>query len=200
MLNNKASTFLQNITNSRMNSQVRFPGEEDLSGAATALLRLQDTYKLDTHDLSNGIIGGEKVSNKLSGHDTFEVGRAAYNQKDYYHCLMWMQVALNKVSSISDRTLNRKLQIENESPPTVEESEILEYLAYSLYQQGNVRRALSLTKRLAKIAPNHPRAKGNVKWYEDMLQGKDMEGDLPPIVNKVRWKGSLSDHCFVSES
>ncbi|PIC34569.1 hypothetical protein B9Z55_014182 [Caenorhabditis nigoni] len=183
MLNNKATTFLKNITDNRVRSEVKFPGEEDLSGAAIALLRLQDTYKLDTLDLSNGIIGGEKVSNKLSGHDTFEVGRAAYNQKDYYHCLMWMQVALNK--------------IENESPPTVEESEILEYLAYSLYQQGNVRRALSLTKRLAKIAPNHPRAKGNVKWYEDMLQGKDMVGDLPPIVNKrVEFDGIVERDAY----
>ncbi|EFP08464.1 hypothetical protein CRE_15564 [Caenorhabditis remanei] len=183
MLNNKATTFLKNITDNRVKSEVKFPGEEDLSGAAIALLRLQDTYKLDTLDLSNGIIGGEKVSNKLSGHDTFEVGRAAYNQKDYYHCLMWMQVALNK--------------IENESPATVEESEILEYLAYSLYQQGNVRRALSLTKRLAKIAPNHPRAKGNVKWYEDMLQGKDMVGDLPPIVNKrVEFDGIVERDAY----
>ncbi|CAI2350753.1 unnamed protein product [Caenorhabditis sp. 36 PRJEB53466] len=183
MLNNKAATFLQNITDNRVRSQVKFPGDEDLSGAATALLRLQDTYKLDTHDLANGVIGGEKVSHKLSGHDTFEVGRAAYNQKDYYHTLMWMQVALNK--------------IENENPPTVEEAEILEYLAYSLYQQGNVRRALSLTKRLAKIAPNHPRAKGNVKWYEDMLQGKDMEGDLPPIVNKrVEFDGIVERDAY----
>ncbi|CAI5447148.1 unnamed protein product [Caenorhabditis angaria] len=183
MLNNRAEGFIKNITETRSKSLVKFPGEDDLSGAAVALLRLQDTYKLDTADLSNGIIGGEKVSNKLNGHDTFEVGRAAYNQKDYYHCLMWMQVALNK--------------IENENPKSVEESEILEYLAYSLYQQGNVRRALALTKRLAKISPNHPRAKGNVKWYEDMLQGKDMQGDLPPIVNKrVEWDGIVERDAY----
>ncbi|CAB3409489.1 unnamed protein product [Caenorhabditis bovis] len=183
MMNNRADTFIKNITENRVRSQVKFPGQEDLSGAAVALLRLQDTYKLDTHDLANGIIGGEKVSHKLSGHDIFEVGRAAYNQKDYYHTLMWMQEALNK--------------IENENPPTVEESEILEYLAYALYQQGNVRRALALTKRLAKIAPNHPRAKGNVKWYEDMLQGKDMQGELPPIVNKrVEFDGIVERDAY----
>ena len=42
-----------------------------------------------------------------------------------------------------------------------------------------------MTKKLARIAPDHPRAKGNVKWYEDMLEGKEKEGELPPIVNKV---------------
>ncbi|VDO22541.1 unnamed protein product [Haemonchus placei] len=99
-----------------------------------------------------------------------QVGRAAYNQRDYYHTLTWMQTAMNR--------------LEHENPRTIEEEEVLEYLAYALYQQGNVRRALALTKRLAALAPNHPRAKGNVKWYEDMLEGKDMEGELPPIVNK----------------
>lgn len=74
---------------------------------------------------------------------------------------MWMQEAIVK--------------LEKEEPQSVEEAEILEwalrisrrewslissrYLAYSLYQQGNVRRALFLTKRLVEIAPNHPRAK-----------------------------------------
>lgn len=53
--------------------QVKFPEEEDLSGAATAILRLQDVYKLDSTDLSNGIILGEKVSHKLTAHDAFEV-------------------------------------------------------------------------------------------------------------------------------
>ncbi|KAJ1369161.1 phytochrome 2 [Parelaphostrongylus tenuis] len=170
MRTNKAERFIKNITDNRIQSQVKFPQEEDLSGAAAAILRLQDVYRLDTTDLSNGIIMGEKVAHKLSAHDSFEVGRAAYNQRDYYHTLTWMQTALNK--------------LENENPRTIDEAEVLEYLAYALYQQGNVRRALALTKRLAAIAPNHPRARGNVKWYEDMLNGKDMEGELPPIVNK----------------
>ncbi|ETN72504.1 tetratricopeptide repeat protein [Necator americanus] len=183
MRNNVAEAFIKNITENRSRSQVRFPEEEDLSGAATAILRLQDVYKLDTNDLSNGIILGEKVSQKLTAHDAFEVGRAAYNQKDYYHTLTWMQTALNK--------------LENEEEKTISEAEILEYLAYSLYQQGNLRRALALTKRLAAIAPNHPRAQGNVKWYEDMLEGKDMEGDLPPIVNKrVEFDGTIERDAY----
>uniref|UniRef100_A0A0K0DP84 P4Hc domain-containing protein n=1 Tax=Angiostrongylus cantonensis TaxID=6313 RepID=A0A0K0DP84_ANGCA len=162
-------TLLSNNLNN-ISCQIKFPQEEDLSGAATAILRLQDVYRLDTTDLSNGIIMGDKVAHKLSAHDSFEVGRAAYNERDYYHTLTWMQAAMNK--------------LENENPKTIDEAEVLEYLAYALYQQGNVRRALALTRRLAAIAPNHPRARGNVKWYEDMLNGKDMEGELPPVVNR----------------
>ena len=31
-----------------------FPGAEDVEGAAVALMRLQDTYKLSTEDLAKG--------------------------------------------------------------------------------------------------------------------------------------------------
>lgn len=33
----------------------------------------QDVYKLDTHDLANGMIRGEKVGHTLTAHDIFEV-------------------------------------------------------------------------------------------------------------------------------
>ena len=49
-----------------------FPTEEDMAGAATALLRLQDTYALSTDKLARGEIQGVKYSPSLSG--TYESG------------------------------------------------------------------------------------------------------------------------------
>lgn len=83
---------------------MKYPDDEDLDGAAIGLLRLQDTYHLRTKvwllslllifkDLANGIVAGDSVGKALSGQDCFEVGRAAYNAKDYYHTLEWMQVS-----------------------------------------------------------------------------------------------------------
>jgi prolyl 4-hydroxylase len=58
--------FVQNLTQHR--SQLRFPDDEDLNGAAVALMRLQDTYKLDTHALAEGkLLGGKKYSRHLTG-------------------------------------------------------------------------------------------------------------------------------------
>uniref|UniRef100_A0A915LLW5 Prolyl 4-hydroxylase alpha-subunit N-terminal domain-containing protein n=1 Tax=Meloidogyne javanica TaxID=6303 RepID=A0A915LLW5_MELJA len=59
---------------------------------------------------------------------------------DYFFTLEWMNEALER----------------NPSPQL--EMEILEFLAYALYQQGNNKRALLTTKRLAELAPDHPRA------------------------------------------
>jgi prolyl 4-hydroxylase len=51
---------------------------------------------------------------------------------------------------------------EKEDPPTATEANILEYLAFALFKQGNVKRALLATDRLYELNPKHPRAKGNL--------------------------------------
>ena len=45
----------------------KFPTNEDLNGAAVALTRLQDTYKLKTDELADGVLMGKKYSRQLSG-------------------------------------------------------------------------------------------------------------------------------------
>lgn len=59
--------FLQNITNQRDSNMVKFPDDEDLKGAAVALMRLQDTYRLETRDMAQGNIQGVKRSSELEG-------------------------------------------------------------------------------------------------------------------------------------
>ncbi|XP_061433777.1 prolyl 4-hydroxylase subunit alpha-1-like [Lethenteron reissneri] len=47
---NPATEFLANISAQRL----RLPTEEDVTGAAKALMRLQDTYRLSTRDIADG--------------------------------------------------------------------------------------------------------------------------------------------------
>ena len=44
-----------------------FPDQEDLAGAANALLRLQDTYALSTSKLAMGDIKGVRDSPQMTG-------------------------------------------------------------------------------------------------------------------------------------
>lgn len=159
--------MVENITQTR---NLRFPDEEDLTGAAIALLRLQDTYRLDTASLAKGHIRGVKPSPELSAGDCFELGRQSYNNEDHYHTVLWMQEALDRV----DEELNK----------TADRVEILEYLAFSTFQQGNTRHALKLTNDLLSAAPDHPRAPGNKRYYEDALSKTELhkrgdDGDVP---------------------
>lgn len=55
------------MTNNLTDSDyVKFPSDEDLSGAAVALTRLQDTYNLDTQSIARGELNGVKYSTELT--------------------------------------------------------------------------------------------------------------------------------------
>lgn len=146
--------FMENVT--YVKETMKFPTDEDLNGAAVALTRLQDTYRLDTSELARGELNGIKYSAELSAADCFELGRQSYNNGDYYHTLLWMREADARFARETNRTVDR--------------SDILEYLAFSTYKQGNVVLALDLTNKLLELLPTHARALGNKIYYEEEIQ------------------------------
>ncbi|XP_076236001.1 prolyl 4-hydroxylase subunit alpha-1 isoform X4 [Calliopsis andreniformis] len=149
-------SFVANITSSR--SDLKFPTDEDLNGAAVALMRLQDTYKLETAQVARGVLNGVQYSTGLSASDCFELGRQSYHNRDYYHTVLWMQEAMDR--------------LQEEQNATTSKQDILEYLAFSTYMQGNVARALSMTNELLELVPTHERALGNRAYYQKEIQSK----------------------------
>jgi len=142
-----------------------------ITGAAEALLRLQDTYKLDTTLLADGVIpihdirdfktgqrGVRPPENQipLTANDCFELGRQAYFKEDYYRTVLWMQEAIDRLDK-------------EESVKPSDRVNILEYLAFATYSNGNVRQALQLTHQLLELSPEHPRAFGDIEYYEKEL-------------------------------
>lgn len=162
--------FVQNLTQYR--DILKFPTDEDLLGAANALIRLQDTYNLDTASLAQGILNGVQYSTQMSSDDCFEIGRQMYNNRDYHHTIMWMTEAINRLNN--DSRLPR--------------SDVLEYLAFSTFKEGNVKSALEMTNELLAMVPDHQRARGNKFYYEkelkkqnenSVLRGDDGSADVP---------------------
>lgn len=138
-----------------------------MSGAAAALLRLQDTYNLDTHKVAEGELAGVQYTTAMTAHDCFELGRQSYMMHDYYHTVLWMQEALERLDLETNRTVTK--------------SDILDYLAYSTFKQGNTFQALQMTNELLEIVPSHERALGNKVFYERELEktekNKELRGD-----------------------
>ncbi|KAI4458942.1 prolyl 4-hydroxylase alpha subunit [Holotrichia oblita] len=156
---------------------LKFPSDEDLNGAAMALARLQDTYKLDTSSLANGEINGVKCAAELTAADCFELGRQSYTNADHYHAQLWMMEA--------DERLKREVN------QTVERSEILEYLAFSTYKLGDVRLALDLTNEILELIPTHERALINKVYYEDEIAKRNAaqpKGEDGSILTSVQNK------------
>ncbi|XP_024152697.1 prolyl 4-hydroxylase subunit alpha-1b isoform X2 [Oryzias melastigma] len=155
VLSDTTDGFISNLTIQRQ----YFPTDEDQTGAAKALLRLQDTYKLDANTISTGDLPGVKHKNRMTVEDCYELGKVAYTEADYYHTELWMAQAL------------RQLEEGEESP--LDKVTVLDYLSYAIYQQGELERALDYTKKLLQLDPEHQRAKGNQKYFEYQLEKEE---------------------------
>ncbi|XP_062859273.1 prolyl 4-hydroxylase subunit alpha-1a isoform X2 [Trichomycterus rosablanca] len=155
VLRDVSDGFISNLTIQRQ----YFPSDEDQSGAGKALLRLQDTYQLDTNTISTGELLGLSADmvykSTLSVEDCFELGKIAYSETDYYHTELWMVQALK--------------QMDEGEESSVESANVLDYLSYSVYQQGELEKALEYTKSLLALDPEHQRANGNLKYFEYQL-------------------------------
>lgn len=170
---NIGQDFIENLTNYR--EHLKFPSDEDLNGAAVALMRLQDTYRLETASLARGELNGVQYSTELTAGDCFELGRQSYNNGDHYHTVLWMKEAERRLERETNKTSTRE--------------DILEYLAFSIYMEGNLPMAMRLTKELLEIVPTHERANGNLKFYENKIteqteqkkRGEDEEEKETPL-------------------
>ncbi|MEQ2304742.1 Prolyl 4-hydroxylase subunit alpha-1, partial [Ameca splendens] len=151
--------FISNLTIQRQ----YFPTEEDQTGAAKALLRLQDTYNLDANTISTGNLPGVMHKSQMTVEDCYELGKIAYSDADYYHTELWMAQALK--------------QLDEGEESTIDKVTVLDYLSYSIYQQGEIKRALDYTLRLLELDPEHQRAKGNVKYFEFQLEKQKTAGE-----------------------
>uniref|UniRef100_F1MJQ4 procollagen-proline 4-dioxygenase n=1 Tax=Bos taurus TaxID=9913 RepID=F1MJQ4_BOVIN len=133
-----------------------FPTDEDETGAAKALMRLQDTYKLDPDTISKGELPGTKYQAMLSVDDCFGMGRSAYNEGDYYHTVLWMEQVLKQLDAGEEATTSK--------------AQVLDYLSYAVFQLGDLHRAVELTRRLLSLDPSHERAGGNLHYFERLLE------------------------------
>lgn len=73
----------------------------------------------------------------MSADDCFGMGRSAYNEGDYYHTVLWMEQVLKQLDA-GEEAVTTKAQV-------------LDYLSYAVFQLGDVRRALELTRRLLSL-------------------------------------------------
>uniref|UniRef100_A0AAR2J0G9 procollagen-proline 4-dioxygenase n=1 Tax=Pygocentrus nattereri TaxID=42514 RepID=A0AAR2J0G9_PYGNA len=158
VLKDTTDGFISNLTVQRQ----YFPTDEDQTGAAKALLRLQDTYKLSANVLSAGDLPGVVHKSRMTVEDCFELGKVAYSEADYYHTELWMTQALK--------------QLDEGESSSVDKVTVMDYLSYAIYQQGEIDRALELTKRMLKLGKR--RSKDPLperKRYEQLCRGEGVK-------------------------
>ncbi|XP_039870112.1 prolyl 4-hydroxylase subunit alpha-1a isoform X3 [Simochromis diagramma] len=182
VLTDVSDVFISNLTIQRQ----YFPNDDDQTGAAKALMRLQDTYQLDTNAISTGELPGSSSTSSawstLTVDDCYDLGKVAYSEADYYHTELWMAQALRQLD-------------QGETSRAVDAVTVLDYLSYSVYQQGELERALEFTRRLLDLDPTHQRANGNLKYFEYQLakQKKVEKVEEKEEESKVRQRRESKD-------
>ncbi|XP_015792160.1 prolyl 4-hydroxylase subunit alpha-2-like [Tetranychus urticae] len=103
------------------------PTKEDLRGAALALVRLTDTYKLNMSDIARGRILDLPTKVQLTSRDCLYLGKHSFNNGYYGQALEWFDEALRKAHLERNRTTpvdeiipfyNMAVQIHDELSPT----------------------------------------------------------------------------------
>uniref|UniRef100_A0A8C5DNC4 Prolyl 4-hydroxylase subunit alpha-1 n=1 Tax=Gouania willdenowi TaxID=441366 RepID=A0A8C5DNC4_GOUWI len=150
VLSDTSDGFISNLTIQRQH----FPTDDDQTGAAKALLRLQDTYRLDANTISTGDLPGAIHKIHMTVDDCYELAKIAYTEVDYYHTELWMTQALK--------------QLEEGEESNIDMVTVLDYLSYAIYQQGELDRALELTKRLLELG----KSLWKKKKYEMLCRGE----------------------------
>ncbi|XP_076833244.1 prolyl 4-hydroxylase subunit alpha-3 isoform X2 [Brachyhypopomus gauderio] len=167
--NSKAKENLQALRASYESVEGGLPRQEDLRGAAHALMRLQDVYALHVEGLAKGHF--QRTSNgntvdiykppvivPLSADDCFVVGKVAYEVEDYYHAVCWLEEAV-RLFGIDNRNLEYDGSVE----------EALDHLAFAHYKTGNISLALSISMELLRHDPSNQRVLLNIEKYKKLL-------------------------------
>ncbi|KAL1280849.1 hypothetical protein QQF64_015449 [Cirrhinus molitorella] len=110
---------------------IEIPKPEDLDGAASGLIRLQEIYKLYPEDITNEM--------SLSADEAYHVGEVAYNENKFQHAFLWFGYSLITLTEYS----------------TITEEELLRSLISSAYYFGNLHLAIYFNKQLLNLDPTN---------------------------------------------
>lgn len=139
------------------NYRQHFPGQDDLEGSMAAIRRLLDVYNLKPFDFTGGKYGiRSDLGSLLTAMDAYNFGRGAYVSEDMENTQQWMAESLRLMDVEPD---NQK-----EKPNRFT---VLDHLAWSSYQLGDVRKAINYTVEALKVVPNHERLMTNLNNFKE---------------------------------
>ncbi|KTF80421.1 hypothetical protein cypCar_00041580 [Cyprinus carpio] len=120
---------------------LEIPQPEDLNGAASGLIRLQEIYKLYPENIM--------MEMSLSADEAYHVGLVAYYEDKFQHAFLWFLYSLNTLTEYS--TTNKK--------------DLLHYLSFSAYRFGSQPVAIYFCQQLLNLDPTNDEVKVQLSLY-----------------------------------
>ncbi|XP_016419704.1 prolyl 4-hydroxylase subunit alpha-1-like [Sinocyclocheilus rhinocerous] len=119
----------------------KIPQLEDLDGAASGLIRLQEIYKLYPHNITK--------ETSLNADEAFYVGLVAYEEDKFQHAFLWCLYSLDRLTEYS----------------TTKRKDLLHYLSSSAYHFGSLPVAIYFSQRLLNLDPTNDEVKVQLDLY-----------------------------------
>lgn len=145
--------------------QGKLPSEDDAIGSGSALLRLQEFYKLDAKDLAEGRIihNGRRIDDdsvefKMDFDDLFALGKIATDIGEYEQGMEWFDMAF---SEADHQGLHNSTQIDDINNYNY----LLEYMAYAAYKSDRLAYSSQLSQLWAEREPENEKAIANLKYF-----------------------------------
>ncbi|XP_043110432.1 prolyl 4-hydroxylase subunit alpha-1 isoform X2 [Puntigrus tetrazona] len=132
----------------------QIPQLEDLMGAASGLISLQELYKLYPNNITK--------ETSLNADNACFVGSVAYSEDKFQHAFLWFLYSLNRLTEYSTTT----------------EEELLQYLSDSAYHFGSLPTAIYFSKWLFDLDPTNDEVKVQLDLYRLLHNKRKSNPDI----------------------
>ncbi|XP_048020120.1 prolyl 4-hydroxylase subunit alpha-1-like isoform X1 [Megalobrama amblycephala] len=129
---------------------LEIPQLEDLDGAASGLIRLQEIYKLHPEDITK--------ETSLNADEAYHVGLVAYDEHKFQHAFLWFLYSLDRLTEYSTTT----------------EEELLNYLSSSAYHFGSLSVAIFFKQQLLNLDPSNDEVRVQLNWLLHLQSNPDI--------------------------
>ncbi|XP_051721126.1 prolyl 4-hydroxylase subunit alpha-2-like isoform X2 [Ctenopharyngodon idella] len=130
------------------------PELEDVDGAASELIRLQEFYKLYPHNITK--------ETPLNADEAYNVGLVAYDEDKFQHAFLWFLYSLDRLTESSTTT----------------EEELLHYLSSSAYHFGSLPVAIYFGQQLLNLDPTNDEVKVELSLYKHLRLQRTSNPDI----------------------
>uniref|UniRef100_A0A8C1RM65 procollagen-proline 4-dioxygenase n=1 Tax=Cyprinus carpio TaxID=7962 RepID=A0A8C1RM65_CYPCA len=138
----------------------QIPQLEDLDGAASGLIRLQEIYKLYPHNITKEMA--------LNADEAYHVGLVAYNEDKFQHAFLWFLYSLDRLTQYSVTT----------------KQQLLRHLSLSSYQFGNLPMAIYFGQQLLNLDPTNDDIKVLLDLYRRLRFQRTSNPDILRLSNE----------------
>ncbi|XP_032232333.2 prolyl 4-hydroxylase subunit alpha-1 isoform X3 [Nematostella vectensis] len=127
------------------------------------MLRLQKVYNISSQSISSGVIPGQRNAHaRLSGIDSYQIGRKAYEDGNIIQAKAWMENTLRMMGT-SESLQNLTGHV------VVSRNDVLNHLAFLEYKIGDLARSLRFYREMLVNDPNDTELQSNIRKLKHLI-------------------------------